>query len=142
MSATNAWSSKKSAECFDHGNMNVALWVAQVILAVLCDMAGTMKTFIPSSDVAKGLTAAALSQALGRFIGMAELSGALGVILPAPAGIKPGLTNLAAAGMAAIMVLATVFHISRKEFKAIPVTIVLGGLALFIALAMKKMPIG
>jgi putative oxidoreductase len=73
---------------------------------------------------------------------MAELSGALGVILPAPAGIKPGLTNLAAAGMAAIMVLATVFHISRKEFKAIPVTIVLGGLALFIALAMKKMPIG
>jgi uncharacterized membrane protein YphA (DoxX/SURF4 family) len=114
-------------------NMNIALWVAQVILAALFALAGTMKTFIPSSGVVKGLSAAGLSQALVRFIGVSELAGALGLILPAATGVKPGLTNLAAAGLVTIMVLAAVFHISRKEFKSIPMIIVLGGLALFVA---------
>lgn len=115
-------------------NMNIALWIAQVILAALFAMAGTMKAFMPSSDVAKGLAAAGFSPALVRFIGVSELAGALGLILPAATGIKPGLTNLAAAGLVTILVLATVFHISRGEFKSIPMIIVLGGLGLFVAL--------
>ena len=46
---------------------------------------------------------------------------------------SPSQLGVIAAGLAAIMVLATVFHIPRKEFKGIPMTIVLGGLALFVA---------
>jgi hypothetical protein len=55
------------------------------------------------------------------------------VILPALTGVKPKLTPLAAAGLALTMVLAAGFHIVRGEYALVPATVVLGGVASFIA---------
>jgi putative oxidoreductase len=121
--------------------LNIALWVSQVILAGMFAMAGAMKTN-PTPEVAKAIAAAGFPEALVRFIGISELAGALGLILPAATRIKPGLTPLSAAGLVIIMVLATALHISRGELQSLPVTLGLGGLALFVAWGRyKKVPV-
>ena len=49
------------------------------------------------------------------FIGISELAGAFGVILPMASGIAPLLTTLAAAGLGVIMLLAAGYHLKRGE---------------------------
>ncbi|MEV4062012.1 DoxX family protein [Nonomuraea dietziae] len=68
-----------------------------------------------------------------RFIGIAELAGALGLILPAVTGIAPILTPLAATGLAVIMVLAALAHVRRKAPAAIAMKAALFLLAAFVA---------
>ena len=67
-----------------------------------------------------------------RFIGLAELAGIIGLILPAATRIRPELTRLAAIGLLAIQVLAIPFHILRAEFAPLPFNFLLVALALFI----------
>ena len=69
---------------------------------------------------------AAVPAALVRVIGVAELLGGLGLILPAATRVKPMLTPLAGVGLAMVMLLATIFHISRGELGALPLPLVLG----------------
>jgi putative oxidoreductase len=113
--------------------LHIALWVVQAILAATFGMAGVMKTMTPIDELAQKAPWVADMPGLVRFIGIAELAGAAGLILPAATRILPGLTALAAAGLVAIMVLATAYHLSRGEMQSLPITIVLGGLALFVA---------
>ena len=61
------------------------------------------------------------------------MAGALGVLLPSLSRIKPGLTSLAALGLAVVMVLATGFHLLRGEARFTPLTLALGALAVFVA---------
>jgi putative oxidoreductase len=68
-----------------------------------------------------------------RAIGACELAAAIGLILPSLTGIRPDLTPLAALGLLTIMVLAMAFHISRGEPQMIPMNMVLGGIAAFVA---------
>jgi len=97
-------------------------------------MAGYMKVSQPISQLSAMLPfAAQVPEGLVRFIGAAELAGALGLILPAATRILPVLTPLAASGLLLIMVLAAGFHISRGEISNLPVNAVLGSLAAFIA---------
>jgi predicted tellurium resistance membrane protein TerC len=123
--------------------LHIGLWVAQVLLAVAFGMAGAMKTFTPLDELAQTLPWVAESGAgLVRFIGVSELAGALGFILPAATRIKPSLTALAALGLVVVMVLAAGFHVMRGEAQALPVNLVLGGLAAFVAWGRwKKQPI-
>lgn len=102
-----------------------------------------MKLMLPGEELAKMNPAfGALPQGLVWFIGASEIAGAVGVILPAASRIVPGLTTLAAVGLTAIMLMATVFHLSRGEMRALPTNLALGGLALFVAWGrMKKVPI-
>jgi DoxX-like family len=114
---------------------SIALWVAQVLLASIFGFAGAIKTFMAPADLAAmGLTYATdLPYWLLRFIGVAELSGATGMIVPALTRIRPGLTPLAALGFVTIQILAIGFHALRGELAmALPVNIVLLGLALFV----------
>lgn len=114
--------------------LHIALWTAQVLLAGAFAMAGLMKLTQPIATLATSLMwPGDVPPALVRFIGGCELLGAIGLILPAATGVKPGLTPLAAAGLLTVMVLAIPFHISRAEMAPIPVNVVLGALALFIA---------
>jgi uncharacterized membrane protein YphA (DoxX/SURF4 family) len=114
--------------------LNILLWIAQVILAVMFFMAGVMKTTQPIEKLATQLPwATQIPAALVRFIGISELLGAIGVILPALLRIKPGLTPLAALGFAFVMLFASVFHLFRGEVSNIPMTIILGLIALFVA---------
>jgi uncharacterized membrane protein YphA (DoxX/SURF4 family) len=114
--------------------LHIALWVAQVLLAAMFLMSGFMKLAQPIDQLSKMLPwAAQVPEALVRFIGTAEVLGALGLILPSLLRIKPQLTAWAAIGIAVIMLLATFFHISRGENGAIGMNIVIALLAAFIA---------
>jgi uncharacterized membrane protein YphA (DoxX/SURF4 family) len=113
--------------------LHIGLWIVQVLLALSFTGAGLMKLTTPIADLAQKMPMAASSPGLIRFIGLAEVLGAIGVVLPAATRIKPQLTPLAAVGLLTIMVLATAFHISRGEISAIPAPIVLGSLAAFVA---------
>ncbi|MGH1414034.1 MAG: DoxX family protein [Pelagimonas sp.] len=112
----------------------IGLWAAQALLAAMFLMAGFMKlTSAPADMVAMGmLWAENAPVALIRFIGTAEVLGAIGLILPAATRIMPQLTKLAAAGLAVIMVLAAGLHISRGEFEVVPMNVVLFALAIFV----------
>ena len=75
----------------------------------------------------------ALPQDLFIFIGVCEFLGGVGLILPAMTGVKPKLTPFAAFGLTLVMILAAVFHIVRGEYNFVPINLVLGGVAAFIA---------
>jgi uncharacterized membrane protein len=122
---------------------HISLWVIQGILAAMFLMAGFMKSFTPIEKLAESLPwVKEYSPALVRFIGISELLGALGLILPSLLRIKPQLTPLAALGIFIIMVLATGFHLMRAEIQALPITVIIGALALFVAWGRyKKVPI-
>ncbi len=123
--------------------LHLTLWIAQVLLAVAFGMAGAMKSTLPMSDMV-GLDGGpvGLPEALVRFIGASELAGAVGLVLPAATRIRPLLTPLAAIGLGVVMVLASLFHISRGEWFALPITFGLGGLAAFVAWGrLRRVPI-
>ncbi len=114
--------------------LRAALWIVQILLAVAFAMSGLMKLMQPIADLASQMGwVASVPAALVRFIGAAELAGAAGLILPALTRIQPRLTALAALGLVVVMVLASVVHATRGEFGMIPVNLVLGALAAFVA---------
>ncbi|GAA1663915.1 DoxX family protein [Nonomuraea maheshkhaliensis] len=114
--------------------MNIALWIVQIALGAMFFMAGVMKATQPKEKLAPKLPwVDDFSAGTIRFIGVAEVAGGLGLILPALTGIAPVLTPLAAAGLALTMVLAAVVHVRRKEPSGIAVNAVLFLLAAFVA---------
>lgn len=114
--------------------MNVALWVAQIVLALAFLAAGLMKVSQPKDKLQASLPwTSDFSQGTVRLIGTAEVLGALGLILPAVTGIAPILTPVAATALAVVMVLAAIVHARRKEPQAIGANVVLLLIALFIA---------
>jgi uncharacterized membrane protein YphA (DoxX/SURF4 family) len=114
--------------------MNIALWVVQALLALGFGMGGFMKAVTPIAELAKKMDwAGTMPEALVRFIGISEVAGALGLILPAATRVRPRLTPLAAAGLVVVMILAALFHVSRSEFHVLPTNLVMGGLAAFVA---------
>jgi uncharacterized membrane protein YphA (DoxX/SURF4 family) len=84
---------------------NYALWTIQTLLAALFLFAGGMKLVLPIEAMTKEMV---LPGWFLRFIGIAEVLGALGLILPWLLGIKRVLTPLAAFGLVLIMIGATV----------------------------------
>jgi hypothetical protein len=84
--------------------MTYVLWIVQVLLALLFLFAGGTKLVLPIEAMQGPV---ALPGLFIRFIGVAEVLGGLGLILPALLRIKPGLTPLAAAGLIIIMIGAT-----------------------------------
>jgi len=123
--------------------LHVSLWAVQVLLALAFGMAGLMKSTQPIAELAEKMVwPGVLPAALVRFIGVSELLGAIGLILPSATRVKPGLTVLAALGLTTVMLLAIVFHISRGEFGNLIFNVVLGALAAFVAWGRaKKAPI-
>ncbi len=114
--------------------MKYALWIVQGLLVLAFLLAGLMKLTQPMDVLETSMGwPAALPAPLVRFIGLAELLGAIGLILPALTRIRPGLVPLAAAGLTLIMLLATLFHVSRGEGAMTPVNLVLGAMAAFVA---------
>lgn len=119
--------------------LSIALWIGQILLAVMFGMAGFMKATQPIDHLSAMLPfVAQMPEGLVRFIGASELAGAVGLILPAALRILPMLTPLAASGLVAVMVLAAGFHISRGEFSHVPVNFILGSLAAFVAWGRSK----
>jgi putative oxidoreductase len=118
--------------------LHIALWVVQLGLALFFGMVGLMKTTTPIATLAQQMPWVADAPALIRFIGISELAGAIGLVLPAATRIKPGLTSLAALGLVVIMVLAAIFHLVRGELPAIATNFVIGATAAFVAWGRSK----
>jgi hypothetical protein len=75
----------------------------------------------------------AIPPRLRRFVGVAELLAAAGLILPWLTNILPWLTPLAATGLVIVMIGAVVFHISRREYPNIVFNLSLLALAAAVA---------
>jgi uncharacterized membrane protein YphA (DoxX/SURF4 family) len=114
--------------------LNTWLWIAQILLGVFFLLAGYMHAFM-SIDQATKIAAwiGTAPSGLVRFIGVAELAGALGVVLPAATRIKPWLTPLAAAGLGLIMLLAMPVHVARGELTLLDRNIAALAIAAFVA---------
>ncbi|MEV4356064.1 DoxX family protein [Nonomuraea sp. NPDC049625] len=114
--------------------MNVFLWVPQAVLAAVFGLAGVMHSTLPKERLRPMLPwVEDFTPTRIRLIGVAELLGALGLILPAATGIAPILTPLAAAGLAITMLGAAATHVRRKEPAAVAVNVVLLALTALIA---------
>jgi hypothetical protein len=111
--------------------LNIALWIVQALLATAFLATGVQKLLTAVAGFAE--KAPGFSQGLFKFIGVAEVAGALGMILPTATGIMPRLTPWAGVGLMTVMILATAFHIWRGELSNTLVTIPLGLLAAFVA---------
>jgi uncharacterized membrane protein YphA (DoxX/SURF4 family) len=110
--------------------MTYALWTMQVLLAALFVFAGGMKLVMPIEEMTKEI---AMPGAFLRFIGVVELLGGLGLILPGLLRIRPGLTPLAAAGLVVIMVGATVLTLKTGSVAMALMPLVVGLLSAFVA---------
>jgi uncharacterized membrane protein YphA (DoxX/SURF4 family) len=110
--------------------MTVALWIVQGLLAALFLFAGVMKFIMTVEEMTKEIP---LPGAFLRFIGVAEIVGAIGLILPGLLRIKPGLTPLAAVGLAVIMVGATILTLATSPVAMALMPFVVGILAIFVA---------
>jgi len=86
--------------------MNIVLWILQILLGLLFMFSGTMK-FIMSVDQMNAQSPVALPGILIHFIGICEILGGIGLIVPWLTGIKRGLTPLAAILLVVIMLGAT-----------------------------------
>jgi uncharacterized membrane protein YphA (DoxX/SURF4 family) len=114
--------------------LNVALWIAQLALCVVFAVTGFMKVTMPIARLARTMSwVSGVPPALVHVIGLAELAGALGVLLPALTRVHPELTPLAAVCLTIVMALATVVNLAGGEATRAPVTLVLGALAAFVA---------
>lgn len=113
--------------------MNIALWIVQIVLAVLFLVVGFMKVFQYEQVKQKMPWTQDVSKGLVTFIGIAEILGGIGLLLPAIVSVATWLVPLAALGLAVIMVLAGGLHIKRKENSSIVLNAVLLVLALFVA---------
>jgi uncharacterized membrane protein YphA (DoxX/SURF4 family) len=115
--------------------MNLALWIIAIVLAVAFAASGLMKQFVPKDKLvtsgqgwAQDFSATSI-----RLIGVAEILGAIGLVLPAAVHIAPILVPLAAVGLVLVMVGAVVVHARRNEPMNIAVNVVLIALAAFVA---------
>jgi uncharacterized membrane protein len=114
--------------------MHKALWVVQVLLAIAFLLAGFGKLTMPVDQFVEAMPWVETTGVMaGRIAGFFELLGAIGLIAPSALRIAPKLTALAAAGLAVVMVLASGVHVARAEWSFLPMNLVLGSLAAFVA---------
>src|SRR5829696_1404764 len=116
--------------------MTYALWIAQGLLALVFLFAGGIKLVLPLEVMTEQMPLPLPGEFL-RFIGVAEVLGAIGLILPGLLGIRPGLTPLAAAGLVIIMTGATVLTLAGAVpgggVPAALIPLVVGLLSAFVA---------
>ena len=110
--------------------MTYVLWTIQVLLTALYLFAGGVKLSMPAAELTAQFPLPAL---FIRFIGVCEIFGALGLILPGLLRIRPGLTPLAASGLVIIMIGATVITAQVQGVAPALMPLAVGLLAAFVA---------
>jgi uncharacterized membrane protein YphA (DoxX/SURF4 family) len=115
--------------------MNVALWIIQILLALLYLLSGGMKLVLSIEQIrAMGSpNQILLPGLLIKFIGMCEVLGALGLVLPGLFRIRPGLTPLAASLLVIIMIGAVVITFAGDGIGPAIFPLVVGLLVAFVA---------
>lgn len=96
--------------------MSIAVWVLQFLLALAFCAAGLMKMVRPKEELRERMDWVASVTPRGiKLIGLVELLGGLGLVLPSITGIAPVLTPIAAIGLIIVMALAIVLHVRRRD---------------------------
>ena len=116
--------------------LNVLLWVVQALLAMLFMFAGVMKFIIPVAEMTKQI---ALPGWFLHFIGLSEIFGSIGLVLPGILRIRTGLTPLAAAALVIIMIGATAVNLKVGQRGPALITVVVGLLLAFVAYNRQRM---
>jgi uncharacterized membrane protein YphA (DoxX/SURF4 family) len=112
--------------------MNRVLWIVQGLLALIFLFAGGMKLIVPVEVMTEQMPLALPGLFLW-FIGVSEVLGAIGLILPELLGIRMGLTPLAAAGLVIIMIGATLVTLAGGDVGPALIPLVVGLLSAFVA---------
>ena len=115
--------------------MDLALWISASVLSAVFAGSGLMKQFVPKDKLVTAGQGWAqdFSPTSIRLIGLAEILGAIGLVLPAALHIAPILVPLAAIGLVLVMVGAAIVHARRNEPMNVAVNLVLIALAVFVA---------
>lgn len=113
--------------------LHILLWVAQGLLSATLLWASATKLLKPAAELAAMWPWTAEHRGLVLFTAVLDLAGALGLILPGILRIWPQLTRYAAYGILLLMIIASIFHISRGEANLIGINIVFAAIAAFIA---------
>ena len=96
--------------------MNTGIWILQGVLAASFLAAGALKLLTPRLELAKKMTwASDFSDGGVKLIGLAEVLGAIGLVLPWLLHIAPVLTPVAAAGLCLLMLGAVATHFKLKD---------------------------
>jgi hypothetical protein len=111
--------------------MNVVLWVLQILLAVAFAAHGLL-FLAPPPDIAVQMNAA-LPRWFQLFLGVAEVAAAVGLTLPGLTDVMPWLVTWAAAGVMTVTASATAYHLMRGEISSAFITLLLLGMATFVA---------
>jgi hypothetical protein len=112
--------------------MTYALWTVQVLLALIFGLSGGIKLVLPIEVVLQQMQLP-LTGVFVRFIGVAEVLGALGLVLPGLLHMRPELTPLAAAGLATLMLGALMYTPPETDLALLLIPVVVGLLAGFVA---------
>ncbi len=115
--------------------MNTTLWILQSVIAIIFIYSGINKSILSEQKlVASGQTGVeGLTLPLIRFIGISEILGAVGIILPLSLHILPILTAISATCFAIVMILAARIHYKRHEFKNVFINSIIFLVCIFIA---------
>jgi uncharacterized membrane protein YphA (DoxX/SURF4 family) len=118
---------------------DIALWAGQGLVGLTFAGIGATKLFgsMPKLEEKFGFPKV-VGPELTRVIGASELAGGIGTVLPAATRIAPWLTPLAAGALAAVTLLASGYHLGRREFGYLKTPIALGLVAGAIALVRGK----
>ena len=111
--------------------MNITLWILQILLAVAFLLHGWIM-LVPPAELIEQMNAS-MSPAFRIFIGVSEVAAGIGLTLPGITRIAPSLVPAAAAGLMIVMISATIWHLVRGEISGALTTLVLLGMATFVA---------
>ena len=112
--------------------MTYILWIVQVLLSLTFLFAGSTK-FLMTVEQMNSMAKIPLPGLLIHFIGMCEILGAIGLILPWALGIKPKLTPIAACGLVIIMIGAVTLTVASGDILPALFPLIVGLLAAFVA---------
>jgi len=110
--------------------MTYALWIVQVLLALVFVFAGGVKLVMPIEELTEQMP---LPELFVRLLGVVEVLGGLGLVLPGLLRIRPGLTPLAAAGLVLVTIGATVYQLAAGQPGNAVFAVMVGLLAAFVA---------
>ena len=116
--------------------MDIAVWVVSWVLAVGFVVGGVLRVVLAPAQLERfGWGWAKDIPRLVKVVGVFEVAGGLGLVLPVLTGVLPILTPIAACALALVMALAVGFHVRRRDWRSMPVNIVFFALCVFVAVA-------
>lgn len=122
--------------------LNILLWAAQLFVGVSFAVIAWIKLVTPIPELAAMWPwTGQYPEAMVRGLGLIDLIGGLGIILPTLTRVRPNLTVTAAAGCALLQICAMTFHLSRGEAEATPVNAVFLVLSLFVFWGRRRYPV-